>query len=244
MNISKILTSPLLYVLVFVLGGGYWFTNYLSIKNNTVSVSGYADTNVANQVASFSAGVSATHDKKETAVKEVNDKIASLTNAVKLFGIPAEDIKTESINVYQQLESYYDYNSDGTSTQKSRPGQWNVSNSISIKLRDVEKATKLIDLLTNSGATNVYGPNFSVVDVSEAENELIGLAIENAKIKAAEIASKSGRRLGKIISISENSSGSYFPVYMMDRGMGQGGSSAEVGTSSVSKSLFVTFELK
>ncbi|PIR42399.1 hypothetical protein CO058_01260 [candidate division WWE3 bacterium CG_4_9_14_0_2_um_filter_35_11] len=93
MNINKVLTSPLLYILILVVGGGYWFTNYLSMKNNTLSVSGYADTTVENQVASFSAGVSTVDDKKEVAVKEVNNKVDSLINAVKLFGIPAFELK-------------------------------------------------------------------------------------------------------------------------------------------------------
>ncbi|OGC46970.1 hypothetical protein A2713_00510 [candidate division WWE3 bacterium RIFCSPHIGHO2_01_FULL_35_17] len=242
-NIGKVLTAPLLYILVLVVGFGYWYTNYLSMQNNTVSVSGYADTSVKNQVASFSAGVSSINDKKEVAVKEVNDKIDSLTNAVKLFGIPAEDIKTESISVYQQTDSYYDNNEDGTSVQRSKPGQWSVSNSISIKLRDVEKTSKLVDLLTASGATNVYGPNFTVSDVSETENGLVGLAIENAKAKATEIANKSGRKLGKILSISESSTGYSYPMYEKS-GMGGGGAPSEAGTSSVSKTLYVTFELK
>ncbi len=243
-NIGKILTAPLLYILVLVVGGGYWYTNYISMKSNTVSVSGYADTSVKNQVASFSAGVSAVNDKKEIAVKEVNDKVDSITNAVKLFGVPAEDIKTESISVYQQQDSYYDYKEDGSSVQKSRPGQWNISNSITIKLRDVEKTSKLVDLLTASGATNVYGPNFTVSDVSETENSLVGLAIENAKAKATEIANKSGRKLGRILSIDETSSGSsYYPMYDRAQG-GGGGAPSEAGTSQVSKTLFVVFELK
>lgn len=46
-----------------------------------------------------------------------------------------------------------------------------------------------------------------------------------------------------MISIIEMSSGNYYPVYM-EKGMGGGGSSSEVGTSAVSKTLFITFELK
>ena len=138
MNINNVFKSPLLYILIIVIGGGYWVTNYLSMKNNVVSVLGYADMYVKTQVASFSVGVSSTNDKKEIAVKEVNDQIENLTNSVKLFGISADDIKTESISVYQQSELYYEYRDDGTSTQKNRSCQWNVSNSISIKLRDVD----------------------------------------------------------------------------------------------------------
>lgn len=114
MNINNVFKSPLLYILIIVIGGGYWVTNYLSMKNNVVSVLGYADMYVKTQVASFSVGVSSTNDKKEIAVKEVNDQIENLTNSVKLFGISADDIKTESISVYQQSELYYEYRDDGT----------------------------------------------------------------------------------------------------------------------------------
>ncbi len=66
----------------------------------------------------------------------------------------------------------------------------------------------------------------------------------DAKEKAEIIAKASGRKLGKVLTVTEGSAGSnLLPMYAAKEGMG-GGASVEPGTSTVSKSMTVTFELK
>jgi len=205
-----------------------------------VTVSGEAKTQQLNQIASFTAGVNAIKDNKEEAIKDVNDKMNALTEAIKTFGIPAADIKTQNLSIYQQQESYYD-----SGVQKMRSGQWNVNNSLEITLRDLTKATALAELLTKSGANNVYGPNFRFDDTSEAEKSLFAAAMEDAKSKAEIIAKASGRKLGKALVINEGASGSnLYPVYSLKDGMGGGGVPVEPGSGTVSKTVTVSFGLE
>lgn len=207
--------------------------------SQTVIVTGTAKTEQTNQVATFNAGINEMNDNKETAVKEANQKTKSIIDAVKGFGIPTEDIKTQNLNVFQMEEMYYDGGS-----QKSRPGQWRVSNNIEIKLRDIEKASALTDLLTQTGATNVYGPNFALDNTDKAENLLLAQAIENAKGKAQIMAKSSNHKLGKILSVVEGSQNNpIMPMYSKFGG-GGGGADLEVGTNTVQKTVTVTFELK
>lgn len=206
----------------------------------TVTVSGEAKQTQKNQIASFTAGVDAVNDSKENAVKEVNTKMEALIKSAKDFGILPSDIKTQSLNYYQNEESYYD-----NGVQKSRKGQWRVSNSIEITLREIDRASKMADMLASSGANNVYGPNFQFDDTSEFENALFEQAIKNAKIKAENIAKSSGRTLGKVISVNEGiGGGNIYPMYAAKDGMGGGGAPIEVGSGTVSKSVTVVFELK
>jgi len=205
-----------------------------------VTVSGYAESKEKNQIANYSAGVNAVKDNKDEAVKEVNDKIAAITQAVKDFGVAVEDIQTQSTSVYQRQETYYD---DGV--QKSKPGQWDVNNTISITLRDIERAAGLADLLTKSGATNVYGPNFQLDSSKKAEDSLMADAIADAKVKAEAIAKASGTSLDKIISVSEGASnGVSYPLYALDGRGGGGGAAVEPGSTSVSKTVTVVWSLK
>lgn len=205
-----------------------------------VTVSGYAESKEKNQIANYSAGVNAVKDNKDEAVKEVNDKIAAITQAVKDFGVDPSDIQTQSMSVYQRQESYYD-----NGVQKSKPGQWEVNNTISVILRDVNRASAMANLLTKSGATNVYGPNFQLDTSIRAADGLMADAIADARIKAEAMAKASGTSLDKIISVSEGSGGGVsIPLYAMDGRGGGGGASVEPGSTSISKTVTVVWSLK
>jgi uncharacterized protein YggE len=207
----------------------------------SVTVVGEAKSQEKSQIATFNAGVNAYGDDKQAAINEVNTKVAAIIQAVKEFGIVADDIKTQSLNVYQNQDSYYE---DGR--QKLRPGQWNVSNTVEIKLRDVDRAATLASVLSKGGATNIYGPNFMFDDTSEASNALIGEALSNAKAKAEQIAQASGRKVGKVIAVTEGTDAGSSPIYKMqgDGFGGGGGNAVAPGSGTVYKTVTVTYELK
>lgn len=208
--------------------------------SSVITVIGEADSQEKNQIASFSAGVSAVSDNKDAAIKEVNDKVAALTVAVKNFGIADADIQTQNLSINQQQEQYYE-----EGRQKMRAGQWNVNNTITITLRDVARASDLASVLTSSGATNVYGPNFSLDDTKNAEVGLLELAIQNARVKAEKMATATGKQLGTVVSVTEGGAVAqpYYARLEAGGGMG-GGAPIEPGTGTVYKTVTVTFELK
>lgn len=204
----------------------------------TITVTGEAKTQERSQIATFTAGVSAVNDDKEAAVNEVNEKIKSVIDSVKNFGISDKDVKTQNLSVYQTEETYYD---EGVA--KGRPGQWRVSNDITVTLRNIDKASELADLLTGGGATNVYGPNFSLDETQSAEESLLDEAIKNARSKAEIIAQSSGGKLGKIVSVSEGLQSQTLPRFAEGYG-GGGGAPIEPGTATVGKTVTVVFGLK
>ncbi len=202
--------------------------------SETVSVTGEAKSQQKNQIAKFSAGVNSVKENKEEAVNEVNTKMTELINALKQFGIPTDDIKTQNMSVYQERD--YMKNSD--------KGMWSVNNSVEIVLRDIDKSSSLTDLLNTSGANNVYGPNFGFDDTKAYENELVENAMKDAREKAEIMAKASGRKLGKVLSISEGYGGTNnYDGLMLSKSMGSG-APVEIGTATISKSLSVVFELK
>lgn len=207
------------------------------LPGKTITVVGEAQTQEKNKIATFTAGVTIVNDSKEVAVAEVNQKIEALIAAVKSFGIKDEDIKTQSLNVSQREETYYE-----EGRQKTRPGQWSVGNTIEIKLRDVERASALADLLTKSGATNVWGPNFTLEEAEAGEDSLLSEAIKDAQSKAEVIARASGGKLGQILTITEG----YQQVSVVYRALegGGGGAPVEPGSTTVQKVVTVVFELR
>lgn len=204
----------------------------------TITVTGTAKSEVKNQIAVFTAGINVVKDTKEAALEEANKQADSIIAAVKNFGIPASDIKTQNMNVFQQEETYYD-----NGVQRSRGGQWRVSNSVEIKLRDVDKASDLAKVLTDSGANNIYGPNFSLDDTDSLQTELLGKAIENARSKADLIAKSTGRKLENMLTVTEGYQSQ--PITYMYKGAGGGGGApSELGTGTIEQTVTVTYELK
>lgn len=205
----------------------------------SITVTGSANRQDANQLASFNATVSSKNADKAEAVSEVNQKSAKLVADLKTFGISDKDLKTQSLNIYRDQAPYWE---DGV--QKFRDGDWNASISVDITLRDISKSSDLTDLLAKADTSNIWGPNYSLAEGEPEKVALLKEAYDSAKVKAEALAGGMGLRVGKVLSVVEGSE--YSPIYpLRDAGMGAGGGGGlEPGSSSVSTSLTVTFELK
>lgn len=232
----KKIIGTVILVLILVLVIPWSRVNWGRITWQTpeiVTVTGEGKSQEKNQKASFSAGVMVQNMDKNKAISEVNTKMESLVKALKDFGIKESDIKTQNLSYYQEPKG------------GQNPGMWQVNNSVEIILREIDKANALTDLISSSGANNVYGPNFSMDDTNQVEKSLYDMAIKDAKDKAESIANASGRKLGKILSVNDGGTTTNYPMYAIktDSGMG-GGAATEPGSTTVYKNLTVIFELK
>ncbi len=233
-------------VLILLFAGTYFFPwksiNWGSLTFSpprSVTVVGTSQTQTKNQIAMFTVGVNSVKDNKVDAVNEVNQKMDDIVKAVKGFGIKEADIKTQNNSIYQMQETFYD-----NGVQKSRPGQWSVNNNVEIDLREVDRAAALADLLSKSGANNVNGPSFSLDTSSTGyEAALMEQAIDDARTKATAMAKKLGATLGPVLSIQEGYSNPPQIYPMMGLGGGGGGAVVAPGSSTVSKTVTVTFGL-
>ncbi|MDT5012955.1 MAG: uncharacterized protein QOH57_4572 [Mycobacterium sp.] len=90
---------------------------------------------------------------------------------------------------------------------------YSASNSVSVKIRQLDSASKTLALIVEKGqnATRINSVNYSIDDDSQLVKDARARAFEDAKARAAQYADLSGLRLGTVISISE-SSGSTPPM--------------------------------
>ncbi len=237
--------------LVVLLAFYIFYTQKSMIWNRSISVSGYAKSEVSNQIAKFSVSVTSLNDDKELAVAETKAKMDVILKSMKEMGIADTDIKTAQINV-NQMEEMIAVDA-GKISMPSEPvypgrlqlGQWNAEVVVDVVLRDLTKTDAFTNAMNSSGATNLYGPNFQVDDDRKYADELIDEAIENAKVKAELMAKTTGSRLGKVLSISEDGYPGVSPMY--DGNMMKSSELSmptEVGTSTIYKSVMVTWSLK
>src|SRR5258708_1202912 len=141
---------------------------------STITVTGEAQGTQKNQIAIYNVTVSASNDDKAKATDEVNTKMTNIINGIKAMGIADDDIKTENISVYQNPQPLI-YAPGGAQIRPSGGGNgaWQANNSIAITLRDISKASALSDLLNKSGATNVYGPTYTVDNTTNTQADIL-----------------------------------------------------------------------
>jgi hypothetical protein len=233
----KILLFPVIFIFILLLGIRLMPWDRVNwgkvemLPGSAITVTGEAKQDVASQIAHFTAAVTLTDQDKQTAVNQVNQSMDQVIETIKDFGIPDQDIQTQSVSVNQYQEP------------RTRIKKWRATNSVEIVLRQVDQASALTDLLSETSATDVSGPRFTLDDTQQAEVDLMEAAIDNAREKAEAIAKASDRKLGKVLTVSEGQARPGPILRTMEAGIGAG-APVEPGTETVYKTVSVTFELK
>jgi len=128
----------------------------------------------------------------------------AVVSAVKAKGLTDRDVQTTSFNIWPR----YDYLERG----RELIG-YTVSNSSSIKVRNISDVGPIIDDVANAGgnATRINGISFTVEDTQPFMDKLREDAVSDARAKANHFASLSGVSVGQLVFISEVSSSSPYP---------------------------------
>jgi uncharacterized protein YggE len=116
---------------------------------------------------------------------------------IKSLGVPERDIQTTGIS----LGAQYDY--DQESRRQVFRG-YQVSNRVSVKLRDVPRTGEVLDALVAAGATDLSGPDFSIEDDTGARAQARKAAMESAQAQALEYARAAGYSGIRLLEISES----------------------------------------
>lgn len=246
----------LLVASVFLVVKGYTvikesrFIGSGTTATNTIAVAGEGEAYANPDIASISFTV---RDDAKT-VKEAQDTVESKMNAdidyLKKQGIADKDIKLENNSFYPK----YDYpNCYGYTCPVRTPTVtgYEVTRSVSVKIRDIDASGKIVEGLANLGVTELNGPTFMVDDEDAVKEEARANAIANAKEKADKLAKELGVTIVRIVSFSENNGGYPYPMYAkadMAMGMGTGGSeeapNLPQGENKYSSSVSITFEIR
>ena len=195
---------------------------------NTISVSGKAEVNSTPDVARFSFTVKETSKTNSEAQDVISKKIATILDGLEDAGVEENDIKTQSYTMYPKYE-YVEVKReeevavDGTvywpgNDRKRVQTGFDVSQNVSLKLRDFDKVGEILELLAETGVENLNGPNFQIDDPDALQEEARALAIDDAQQKAKQLAKDLDVKLGKVVSFNE-SGGGYYPEPVYARGL-------------------------
>jgi hypothetical protein len=207
---------------------------------NTVSFTGEGKVLAKPDIAviDFSIVTQATTSKGAQNVNSV--KSNKVTDFLKAQKIAEKDIKTTSYNIYPQ----YTYPRNGSPEVDG----YQVSETIQVKIRNLDQTSTIVDGAVTAGANQVSGPNFQIENPEKLKDQARAQAIADAKAKASALKGQLDIRLGKIVNFYENTGG--YPV-MYDKAVqsGLGGGvvpapSLPSGENEITVDVTLTYQIK
>ena len=158
-------------------------------------------------IANLSLGVEA----RTATVSVARAAAATAMTAIVAFlmanGVAERDIRTQSFNISPQY-TFQERLEDGFRTNERVLTGYQVTNTVSVKVRDLDQTGHVLDGVVRAGGdlVRVNGISFSVDDPDSLKVQARELAVQHALGKAQELATLAGVTLGSLVFISESSS--------------------------------------
>ena len=192
-------------------------------------------------LAVISAGVQTLQPTATAAIEENAARMERVRAALKRAGIADKDIQTSSISL--NPEYHYENN------RPPRLTGYRATNTVNVKFRDLKRTGSILDALVAEGANQISGPNLTIDKPDEAYDEARIKAVASGRARAELYARALGKRVVRILSVSE--SGGYVPPPMpmaYARDAMQVGAAAKTeidpGTQQLQVNVSMSFELQ
>ena len=132
--------------------------------------------------------------------------MTGVQQAVKTAGIPSDAIRTLGVNLREDV--------DWVNGKRVSRG-YVVTNSIEVRVDDLDGLGKLMDAAVASGATGIGDVRFDLKDRAAAEREALRLAVADAKGRAEAAAAGAGFDSASVLRIEEQGERRGAPMPMM-----------------------------
>jgi hypothetical protein len=242
------LQPPVWALIVAVLIGGsfYVYGKSIEAQDHTpthVTVSGEGKVSAAPDISELRFGVQTGRRKTaKEAMQTLTDSMKAVIDAVEQAGVEEKDIRTEQLS----LQPSYDW----TNNAQTLRG-YEATQSLVVKVRDLDKVSDVLGAATGAGANNVGGVQFTIDDPEGLRAQAREQAIERAREKAKVLADQLGMTLGEVKNFGEDGGASppMGPVYMraeMAAGadMAQNAPPLPQGEQEVRVNVSITYELE
>lgn len=179
----------------------------------SIAVEGTAKVSAKPDVASFTLTLRTEANTQGEAQTKTSEREQAILTYLAEQGVEEKDIKTG----YYDLSPRYEYEMDTKCNTSFCPGKqvqvgYQVSQTITVTVRNLDKAGELVAGVGARGAENVSQLTYKVDDPSKLKEEAIVQAIKDANTKAKARAKALGVRLGKLQSFYETTNGMPFAL--------------------------------
>ncbi len=171
-----------------------------------------------------------------------NKAMAEVVAAMKASGIADRDLQTAGV----QINPRYDYTNKPDGTQEAKLAAYQVSNTLTVRVRDLAKTGEVLDKSVTLGVNQGGGLVFSNDDPSATLTEARKKAVADAMDKARTLSEAAGVKLGQVLEISDVSYAQP-PMPIVAKAYGGAADQAavpvEAGENAYKVQINVTFEL-
>lgn len=236
-NLQNVIAAIILGVCL-ILASFVYVTGLSQNVEKTIQVVGEGKAKVVPSDVGGSVNAEIKSANKEDAYKMMNDKIDQVKSILIQAGLTENDIKTESLNVGEN----YVY-PNGEMKQEG----FVASQRVSFKTKNVDTANTILDRLAAVDNLSVSGVEFNPSESEEitAKDNARNLALEDAKVKARQIANQMGARIVGIKSVgsAEQTQNPVFRNYAMSD-LGAETTNLSPGEQEVVQNVNVVFLVK
>lgn len=172
-------------------------------RQEGITVQGQGRSEGTPDVMRLSLGVDVTKATIQDALDSSNSTVTKVMSVLRRNGVSQKDIQTTGLSI----DRVYTYPKNAAPRFRG----YRVGNSIQVKIRDLKTAGKTISAAaTAAGNTGrIDGISFDLQDNVAMLKSARDAAMADAKTKADQYAAASGRRLGKVVVITEQQQPSY-----------------------------------
>ena len=210
--------------------------------DDSIRVTGQGFVDAAPDMAKLRVNISATAPSIDAAKDEVDKRYQVAVEAVSAVGVPDEGIEGASVRAQKEYE--------WSNNKRLYKGE-RVTRFLNITLRNVDLYGEVLDALVGAGISAVDQTTMGFSDENVLKQQALGVAADNAKSNAAFLAERLGRKLGKVVRITDQSGAGPGPFPPQPRMMMAEASRAQdepppremFGTRRVNASIIVEFEL-
>jgi uncharacterized protein YggE len=161
----------------------------------TLNLSAEGEVKMPPDMATLTLGVQNTAPTAAAALVANAGEMTRVMDALKAAGLSGPDVQTSQISLSPQ----YVY-------EQNKPPQltgYQASNQVAVTEHDLSKLGRLVDAVTNAGATNVGDIAFGLANPVSAQNEARVRAVKALDDKARLYADAAGYHVGRLVSLTE-----------------------------------------
>ena len=209
----------------------------IASQGPVVSLSVTEEVRSAPDAASFGTGVTTKAPTAKEALRMNSDRMRALIDRIKALGVADKDIQTSGIN----LNAQYDYQQG----QEPRFTGYEVGNSVTVIVHDIDRLGEILDGVVSAGANNLNGPSFFIDDDNAVKAEARSRAVASAGARARSYAAAAGYSDIRLLSITEavyNNGGAPQPPRPAVRFAAADAKAAPVQPGEVGTSVTVSFD--
>ncbi len=207
----------------------------------TITVNGEGIASAVPDMAVVSIGVRTDAPTAAAALRQNSSEMAATIANLKELNVADRDLQTSGLSVNPR----YQYNSNNNRSDPKIVG-FTASNTLTVKLRDLDQAGSVIDQAVQSGANSLGGIQFTFADADPMKKDARKDAVADAREKAELYANAAGVSLGQVMTIQDGYASTPSPRPMMARMEADQSSSVplQAGESSITATITMVYEIE